>query len=189
MHPTALVGSRSAAGDALPLDGPDIRAVAGHMNIKRSGHSLVLVSAIVAVAVWTCDASAQTVKVTPLGSHTGELCQNDRALLFEDPTGVRILYDVGTAVAGGNDPRLGEVHVVLLSHAHSDHIGSQKVAGINAGTCARPETVPAVPNSSTVEIAVAKNAALIVSNTHVGFLAPKIQSIRGENVASLRPTL
>ena len=33
------------------------------------------------------------VKVTPLGSHSGELCAQDRALLFEDPTGVRILYD------------------------------------------------------------------------------------------------
>jgi hypothetical protein len=89
------------------------------MNIAEYARSLVLVSSVVAV-LWACDATAQTVKVTPLGSHTGELCQNDRALLFEDPTGVRILYDVGTAVAGGGDPRLGEVHVVLLSHAHGD---------------------------------------------------------------------
>ena len=148
------------------------------MNIAGSAQSLVLVSAVVA-ALWACDATAQTVKITPLGSHTGELCQNDRALLFEDPTGVRILYDVGTAVAGGGDPRLGEVHVVLLSHAHGDHIGDQKAAGINAGTCGRPETVSAAPTSNTVEIAAAKNAALIVSNTHVGFLAPKIQSIQG----------
>src|SRR5204863_4605128 len=83
-------------------------------------------------------AIAQTVKITPLGSHTGELCLNDRALIFEDPTGVRILYDVGTAVAGGTDPRLGDVHVVLLSHAHGDHIGDRKAAGVNAGTCANP---------------------------------------------------
>ena len=148
------------------------------MNIAGSARLLAFVSAVVA-ALWTCDASAQTVKVTPLGSHTGELCQNDRALLFEDPTGVRILYDVGTAVAGGDDPRLGEVHVVLLSHAHPDHIGDQKAAGINAGTCGRPETVSAAPNSNTVEIAAAKNAAVIVSRSHVNFLAPKIQGIRG----------
>ena len=148
------------------------------MNMARSVSLVAFVSAVLA-ALWTCDASAQTVKVTPLGSHTGELCQNDRALLFEDPTGVRILYDVGTAVAGAGDPRLGEVHVVLLSHAHGDHIGDQKATGINAGTCERPETVSAAPNSNTVEIAAAKNAALIVSNTHVGFLEPKIQSIRG----------
>src|SRR5262244_4604801 len=109
------------------------------MNMARSVSLVAFVSAVIAT-LWTGDASVQTVKVTPLGSHTGELCQNDRALLFEDPTGVRILYDVGTAVAGAGDPRLGEVHVVLLSHAHGDHIGDQKAAGINAGTCERPET-------------------------------------------------
>jgi L-ascorbate metabolism protein UlaG (beta-lactamase superfamily) len=139
---------------------------------------MAVVSAIVA-ALWTDDASAQTVKVTPLGSHTGELCQNDRALLFEDPTGVRILYDVGMTIAGGNDPRLGDVHVVLLSHAHPDHIGGQKAAGINAGTCRRPDTESAAPNSNTVEIAAAKNAALIVSRAHGIFLARKIENIRG----------
>src|SRR4029079_9398966 len=37
-------------------------------------------------------ALAQNVKITPLGSHDGELCANDRATLFEDPTGVRLLY-------------------------------------------------------------------------------------------------
>ena len=40
----------------------------------------------------------QTVKITPLGSRTGEYCVRDRALLFEDPTGVRILYDPGVTV-------------------------------------------------------------------------------------------
>ena len=33
-----------------------------------------------------------TVKVTPLGTHAGELCNRDRAMIFEDPTGVRVLY-------------------------------------------------------------------------------------------------
>jgi len=122
---------------------------------------------------------AQNVKITPLGSHEGELCQNDRALLFEDPTGVRILYDVGTAVAGGTDPRLGEVHVVLLSHAHLDHIGDQKAAGLDAGSCARPQTVSAAPNSNTAEIAAAKNSALVVSRNMSAFLGKKIQNIKG----------
>jgi hypothetical protein len=35
------------------------------------------------------------VKITPVGSHPGELCANDGAMVFEDPTGVRILYDPG----------------------------------------------------------------------------------------------
>jgi hypothetical protein len=34
-------------------------------------------------------ALAQNVKITPIGSHPGELCANDRAIIFEDPTGVR----------------------------------------------------------------------------------------------------
>ena len=75
---------------------------------------------------------AQNVKTTPLGSHDGEFCQNDRAMLFEDPTGVRILFDAGQTVAGATDPRLGDVHVILLSHAHNDHIGGAKAAGLNA---------------------------------------------------------
>ena len=68
-------------------------------------------------------------KITPLGSHAGEFCQNDRAAAFEDPTGVRILYDAGRTVAGATDARLGDVHVILLSHAHGDHIGDIKAAG------------------------------------------------------------
>jgi L-ascorbate metabolism protein UlaG (beta-lactamase superfamily) len=126
-------------------------------------------------------AQAQTVKVTPLGSHDGELCANDRALLFEDPTGVRILYDVAQSVAGGSDPRLGDVHVVLLSHAHGDHIGDRKAAALNAGTCAKPETVPAAPNSNTAEVAAAKASAVVVSNDMARFLGAKIKNIRGEN--------
>jgi hypothetical protein len=106
------------------------------MKIGRSRRPLTFAAGIIG-ALWTCAASAQTGKVTPLGSHTGELCQNDRALLLEDSTGIRILYDVGTAVAGDTDPRLGDIHVVLLSHAHADHIADRKAAGVNAGTCAQ----------------------------------------------------
>jgi L-ascorbate metabolism protein UlaG (beta-lactamase superfamily) len=127
---------------------------------------------------WSC-VTAQTVKVIPLGSHAGELCQNDRALLFEDPTGVRILYDAARTITGGTDPRLGDVHVVLLSHAHGDHIGDTKAAGLNAGTCANPGTVSAAPNSNTAEIAAAKNSAVVVSNDMAAFLSKKIQNIRG----------
>jgi L-ascorbate metabolism protein UlaG (beta-lactamase superfamily) len=123
--------------------------------------------------------NAQTVKITPLGSHAGELCQNDRALIFEDPSGVRVLYDAGATIAGGTDPRLVEVHVILLSHAHGDHIGDMKAATADAGSCARPETVSAAPNSNTAEIAAAKNSAVVVSNDMAAFLGKKIQNIRG----------
>ena len=98
-------------------------------------------------------AFAQNVKITPIGSHPGELCANDRAMIFEDPTGVRILYDAGQSVTGGNDPRLGEVHMVLLSHAHGDHMGDRKLKALEAGSCEKVDTISAAPHSTTAEIA------------------------------------
>ena len=38
---------------------------------------------------------AQNVTITPLGAQAGEFCAGDRALLFEDPTGVRVLIAPG----------------------------------------------------------------------------------------------
>ena len=57
---------------------------------------------------------AQTVKVTPLGGIDGEFCAQDRALVFEDPNGTRILYDPGRTVAGASDPRLGKIDLILV---------------------------------------------------------------------------
>ena len=85
-----------------------------------------LAYAALAIALFATPALAQNVKITPLVSHDGELCANDRATLFEDPTGVRILYDVGHTLTGTDDARLGNIHLVLLSHVHGDHIGDQK---------------------------------------------------------------
>jgi L-ascorbate metabolism protein UlaG (beta-lactamase superfamily) len=117
------------------------------------------------------------VKVTPLGSHSGELCARDRALLFEDPTGVRILYDPGQTT-DETDTRLGEVHVILLSHAHVDHIGgSRPVRG--GGTCAAPSIGAANVNSNLATIAAAKNAAVFVTSETNGFISSKIQAVRG----------
>src|ERR1700693_2606938 len=104
---------------------------------------------LLALAAFAASAAAQNVKVTPLGSHAGELCTRDRATIFEDPTGVRILYDAGQSVTGAADPRLGRVDVVILSHAHGDHIGDMKLKALEAGTCATPEVVSAAPNSTT----------------------------------------
>jgi glyoxylase-like metal-dependent hydrolase (beta-lactamase superfamily II) len=128
--------------------------------------------------------SAQSVKITPLGSHDGEFCSADRAFLFEDPTGVRILYDAGATIAGGTDPRLGDVHAVLLSHAHNDHIGGSKIPEMNSGTCERPKTVSAAPNSNTAEIAAAKNSALLVIPPIDEFIVKKIQAIRGKEISA-----
>jgi len=121
--------------------------------------------------------SSALVKVTPLGSHTGELCRNDRALLFEDPTGLRILYDPGRTVDEA-DGRLGEVHVMLLSHAHNDHIGDVRPS-TGGGTCAAPATGAANPNTNFAAIAALKNAAVLAPGELSGYLSRKIQNIRG----------
>ena len=61
------------------------------------------------------DTQGPRVKITPLGSHDGEFCPFDRALVFEDPDGTRILYDAGRTVRGPEDPRLGKIDAVLLT--------------------------------------------------------------------------
>ena len=136
-------------------------------------------SAAFALALAASPAIAQNVKITPVGSHPGELCANDRATIFEDPTGVRILYDVAHNVTGADDPRLGEIHLVLLSHLHGDHIGDQKLKALGAGTCANSDRVPAGPNSMTAEVAAAKNAALVMTRNISALIAVKVQNIRG----------
>ena len=123
-------------------------------------------------------AFAQTVKITPIGSHPGELCANDRAMIFEDPTGVRFLYDSGPTVTGGNDPRLGTIHLVLLSHMHGDHVGNQKLKAPGEGTCANSARVPA-PNSTTAEVVAAKNAVLVTTRAIAGFVHNKVDAIHG----------
>lgn len=145
------------------------------MKTAYTGTTLALILA-------TAPVIAQTVKITPVGSHPGELCANDRATIFEDPTGVRILYDAGHTVTGADDARLGDIHVVLLSHAHGDHIGDQKLKAVGAGECANSERVPAGPNSTTAEIAAAKNAAIVMTNDMGTFIGRKIQNIRGKSV-------
>jgi L-ascorbate metabolism protein UlaG (beta-lactamase superfamily) len=145
------------------------------MNITRACAALAFLLAVV-------PAGAQNVKITPVGSHPGELCANDRATIFEDPTGVRILYDVGHTLTGADDPRLGAVHVVLLSHAHGDHIGDQKLKAVGAGNCANSDRVPAGPNSMTAEVAAAKNAAIVMTSDMGSFIGRKVQNIRGAPV-------
>lgn len=143
--------------------------------------AITLIFSLAAMAV-AAQSHAQTVKITPLGSHAGEYCATDRAMLFEDPTGVRIVYDVGASVAGASDPRLGNVHVMLLSHAHGDHIGANKAAGFNAGTCAKPEIVSALPATNTAEIIAAKNSAIMTGNDMTAFLAKKVEAIRAVEI-------
>jgi hypothetical protein len=154
---------------------------ATHAGLDRRQEGVMsktVIALVVAVIPFAATARAQGfVKVTPLGSHDGELCSRDRAMLFEDPTGVRILYDPGNTV-DETDPRLGDVHVMLLSHAHVDHIGDRRPA--QGGTCEAPMTGAANPNSNFASIAAAKNAAAFLASSELDtFIARKIQNIVG----------
>ncbi|MHA1153410.1 MAG: MBL fold metallo-hydrolase [Alphaproteobacteria bacterium] len=126
-------------------------------------------------------AGAANVKVTPLGLIEGEFCRFDRAMVFEDPNGTRILYDAGRTVAGPDDPRLGKIDVILLSHMHGDHIGDKHQPSPNAGTCGEPTlSVKAAPNTNTVNIALAKNATIITGSEMRGFLGTKLAALGGD---------
>ena len=126
-------------------------------------------------------ALAAEVKVTPLGGQDGEFCPQDRALIFEDPTGTRILYDAGRTVAGANDPRLGKIDIVLVTHMHGDHLGNAHNAAPNSGSCAAPDmSVSALPNSNSVNIAVAKKAKIVTGSEMPPFFAGKLTAAGGE---------
>jgi L-ascorbate metabolism protein UlaG (beta-lactamase superfamily) len=139
---------------------------------------LALTSAFLGTA--TLAASAENVKVTPLGGQTGEFCKLDRAIIFEDPDGTRVLYDPGMTVAGANDPRLGKVDAILVSHMHFDHVGAKHNAEIDSGTCAKPDlSVSAVPNTNVVNIAVAKKSKIITGSEMPPFFAAKLKVVGG----------
>ncbi len=129
---------------------------------------------------------AQTVKVTPLGGIDGEFCPQDRALVFEDPNGTRVLYDPGRTVAGADDPRLGKIDVILVSHMHGDHVGNAHTKAPNSGSCDKPDTsVSAMPNSSAVNIALAKKAKIVTGSEMPPFFAAKLKANGGDPANSM----
>ena len=131
-------------------------------------------------------ALAQTVKVTPLGGIDGEFCPQDRALVFEDPNGTRILYDPGRTVAGASDPRLGKIDIILVSHMHGDHVGNVHNKAPNSGSCEHPDvSVSAVPNTSAVEIALAKESKIVTGSEMPPFFAAKLKANGGDPANSI----
>ena len=151
------------------------------MFSQRLMSGLAIVHVVAALA-W---AEPGTVKVTPLGSRTGDFCAQDRALLFEDPTGVRILYDPGNTVRGGDDSRLGAVDAILISHAHGDHLGNLKLAQDPDSQQALCVPGPGfgtdvTPYSNAAHIAVAKNSAVLAGSPLATFLGLRIAQLLGK---------
>jgi len=135
---------------------------------------------------WANESQSSEVKVTPLGGQEGEFCTFDRALIFEDPNGTRILYDAGRTVAGPDDPRLGNIDIILISHLHGDHIGDKHIPAINAGTCDKPAvSTSALPSSNSINIAIKKQAAIVTGSEMPKFLAAKLKAAGGDPSKSL----
>ncbi|BET25117.1 L-ascorbate metabolism protein UlaG (beta-lactamase superfamily) [Limnobacter thiooxidans] len=148
----------------------------------RSFFSTALLVALVPLSVQ----AQNLVKVTPLGGQAGEFCRFDRALVFEDPNGTRILYDAGRTVAGADDLRLGKIDVVLVSHMHGDHLGDRHNPVPNAGSCDKPDiSVSALPNSSSVNIAVKTGAKIVTGSEMPSFLANKLKLAGGDEKNSM----
>lgn len=144
--------------------------------------TLIAFTAIAAASVTAFQAApswAQTVKITGIGSHDGEFCRRDRAMLFEDPDGTRLLFDPGFTVAGSGDPRLGKVDVVLLSSVHGDHLGSRRIPNPGAGSCGKPKASVKLPDSNTAEIIVGKKAQAFLGGEMRNFIRAKVKKLGG----------
>lgn len=156
------------------------------MKTKKRHLPLGLLMAAGLALTASAQADDAVVKVTPLGSHDGEFCSRDRALIFEDPNGTRILYDAGRTVAGPDDPRLGNIDVILVSHMHGDHVGDQRIDKTNQGSCGNPETsVSSLPQSNTVDIALKKNSTIVTGSEMPAFFAAKLKEGGGDPGKSL----
>ncbi|HBC06851.1 MAG TPA: metal-dependent hydrolase [Rhodospirillaceae bacterium] len=145
--------------------------------------ALTLSAALLAgtTAVTAAPAQAAEVKITSLGSHAGEFCRQDRALILEDPDGTRLLYDPGRTVAGGNDSRLGKIDAVLVSHMHGDHAGDRHLPAPGAGTCAKPDvSAKATPHTNAANIAIATGAKIVTGSEMPKFFASKLKALGGD---------
>jgi len=148
--------------------------------------SIRIAALLLSAAALALPAFAQSVKVTPLGGIDGEFCPQDRALVFEDPNGTRVLYDPGRTVAGATDPRLGKIDIILVSHMHGDHAGNAHNKAPNSGTCEAPDmSVSAMPNSNAANIAIAKKSKIVTGSEMPPFFAAKLRANGGNPADSM----
>jgi len=138
--------------------------------------AVVLTASMLHAAAATAD-----VKITPLGSQEGEFCQLDRALILEDADGTRLLYDPGRTVAGAQDPRLGKIDAILISHMHGDHVGDMTIAEPGKADCKSTQfPIAALPNTNTINIALAKNSQIVTGSEMPKFFAGKLKALGGD---------
>jgi len=134
-------------------------------------------------AVW---AAGGEVLITPLGQKDGDFCRNDKAFLFEDPNGTKVLYDPGRTVLGETDPRLGEDFgdndIMILSSVHVDHIGTELITqdpGDVEASCGDIDFSAPKVFSNFSEIAAATGAMVVVGGEMRDFIRKEISDIPG----------
>lgn len=148
--------------------------------MKPNIRTIFFTAALAAVTLLAQSAMAADVKITPLGSMEGEFCQLDRAMILEDPDGTRLLYDPGRTVAGADDKRLGKIDAILVSHMHGDHVGDKHIGAPGNGDCKSTKfPVNALPNTNTVNIALAKGAKIITGSDMPKFFGAKLKALGG----------
>ncbi len=103
--------------------------------------------------------------------------------LAQDVPPVVKITPLGRTIASVSDARLGDVHVVILSHAHTDHVGDVKPDPNSPGTCGNPGTVTAGPNTNLADIVAAKNSAFVAGGEMADYFARKVQNITGSPAA------
>ena len=115
--------------------------------------------------------------------------------LGDVPVGYPVEHIRMTATGAGGGARRIQQHGVVFQTfarsafhidplAHGDHLGDMKLTAIGAGTCDNVPVVSAAPNSTTAEIAAAKNAAVVMVSPLAAFVGRKIDTIRGKPTAA-----
>ena len=82
--------------------------------------------------------------------------------------------------AAPDDPRLGKIDAVLISHLHGDHLGHRRIGKVNDGTCAKSKfPVILVPQAHSVQIAHAKKAKIVTGSEMPRMLGAKLKALGG----------
>ena len=104
--------------------------------------------------------------------------------MFEDPTGVRILFDPGDTIRGGDGSRPGALDAIVVSHPHADHLANVKLdQGPDSPTalCALGPGFgrDVTPLSNTAQIAAKKTRPFIAGSPLAAFLGFRIARVLG----------
>jgi glyoxylase-like metal-dependent hydrolase (beta-lactamase superfamily II) len=75
-----------------------------------------------------------------------------------------------------------KLDIIPVSHMHGDHVGNAHNEAPNSGTCENPDmSVSALPNSSAVEIALAKKSKIVTGSEMPPFFAAKLKANGGRS--------